>query len=113
VPSRPDHYCGICRRSHGSACPKRKPYEAQGQHRGSRHARGYGTRWERIRRQVLARDDGICQECSRQGIATPAHAVDHIRPKAHGGTDDMDNLQSLCKRCHAVKTAAESNRARM
>ena len=35
---------------------------------------------------------------------TPATQVDHIKPKAKGGTDDWDNLQSICDRCHDAKT---------
>ena len=31
--------------------------------------------------------------------------VDHIVPRAAGGTDEWSNLQSLCARCHARKTA--------
>ncbi len=33
--------------------------------------------------------------------------VDHIIPKAHGGTDADSNLQSLCWPCHKAKTARE------
>lgn len=33
---------------------------------------------------------------------------DHIVNKAQGGTDDMDNLQSLCKPCHDKKSQQES-----
>lgn len=43
---------------------------------------------------------------------TKAASVDHVVPKAEGGTDDDDNLQSICEPCHAVKTAQESARAR-
>ena len=42
--------------------------------------------------------------CKRVGRATPATQVDHIKPKAKGGTDDWDNLQSICDRCHDAKT---------
>lgn len=42
----------------------------------------------------------------------PAVAVDHIVPKAEGGTDEDENLQAICKRCHKLKTEAESLRAR-
>jgi 5-methylcytosine-specific restriction endonuclease McrA len=38
--------------------------------------------------------------------------VDHITPKAEGGTDDHDNLQSICTECHDAKTQAEAQRAR-
>jgi len=40
----------------------------------------------------------------------PAHAVDHIRPKSQGGTDDIENLRAICKACHQAKTQEESNR---
>jgi 5-methylcytosine-specific restriction endonuclease McrA len=35
--------------------------------------------------------------------------VDHIRPRADGGTDEEWNLQTLCFRCHSRKTAAADN----
>lgn len=38
--------------------------------------------------------------------------TDHIVPRHRGGSDSWTNLQSLCKTCHAAKTAAEAgNRA--
>nr|MCU0920178.1 HNH endonuclease [Burkholderiaceae bacterium] len=59
---------------------------------GSRHARGYGAAWDRLRQLVLRRDAGICQceDCRRTGMLTAAHEVDHIVPKAEGGTDELD-----------------------
>ena len=37
--------------------------------------------------------------------------MDHITPKAKGGSDDEGNLQSLCKPCHEAKTTAEAAEA--
>ena len=70
-------------------------------------ARGYGSAaWQKLRRQVIVRDGAVCQAC---GIICEAYAqVDHIVPKAQGGTDDLGNLQTLCRRCHSKKTAQES-----
>ncbi|MDM8753002.1 HNH endonuclease [Morganella morganii] len=76
----------------------------------SRHERGYGTKWDRLRTGVLNRDKHLCQQCLREGWATEAKTVDHITPKAHGGTDAESNLQSLCWPCHYRKTATERNR---
>lgn len=73
-------------------------------HRGSRHERGYGTEWEKLRDIVLARDNYLCQICLESYRITPATEVDHILPKAKGGTDDPDNLQSICNDCHKIKT---------
>lgn len=83
---------------------------------GSRHDRGYGSAWDRLRETILQRDDYLCQQCLRDGRLTPLkvrpydHAVDHIIPKAKGGTDDPDNLQSLCAPCHDAKTEADLDR---
>lgn len=87
--------------------------------KGSRHARGYGSRWDKLRRQILARDSYLCQACLRQGRITALcvrprdHAVDHIIPKAQGGTDDERNLQSLCEPCHAAKSDRDEGRLRL
>jgi 5-methylcytosine-specific restriction endonuclease McrA len=34
----------------------------------------------------------------------PATEVDHIVPLSRGGTDALENLQSLCAQCHEAKT---------
>lgn len=69
--------------------------------------RGYGTQWRKIRAVVLERDSNLCCECLKQGRYVTATTVDHIIPKAHGGTDNLSNLQSLCDKCHKAKTAKE------
>jgi 5-methylcytosine-specific restriction protein A len=81
-----------------------------GWHRTSRHARGYGSAWDRLRAQVLKRDSHLCQPCLRNGRVYPATQVDHIKPKAKGGTDDLANLEAICPPCHEAKTAAENGR---
>ena len=79
----------------------------------SRHERGYGKEWTRTRLRILKRDNGLCQcsECAggqlRITVATEVH---HIKPKARGGTDDMDNLQAINRECHQRETAAEQGR---
>ena len=93
-----------------SSTPARGGWSAP--HRGSRHQRGYGWAWEQKREQVLDRDAGLCQPCARRGVLTPGcRTVDHIVPKARGGTDDLKNLQTICSgagSCHQAKTQAES-----
>ncbi len=83
---------------------ERKPW----QNRGSRHARGYGAEWDRVRLEALERDCYLCQLCRAKGRITEARIVDHIRPKARQGTDDLSNLQTICSACHAEKTAREN-----
>lgn len=77
--------------------------------RGNRHQRGYGWGWEQLRVRILHRDSGLCQPCLKAKRVTIAQQVDHITPKAHGGTDDEANLQSICDPCHRDKTARERN----
>ena len=78
--------------------------------RVSRHERGYGTAWDKIRKHILYRDHGLCQPCLKQGKLTQATEVDHIVDKASKGSDDADNLQSICEQCHKEKTAAAQGR---
>lgn len=89
-----------------------KPLEPQkfsDARRGSRHERGYGSEWEKIRARILKRDGYVCQceECKAAGRQKPASDVDHIIAKAHGGTDDDENLRAMNGLCHKRKTARE------
>ena len=77
----------------------------------SRHERGYGTTWDKLRKVILARDGYLCQHCLSKGRPTPATQVDHIRPKAKGGSDSLSNLQSLCRSCHEAKSEADKGYA--
>ena len=72
-------------------------------------ARGYcSSAWFKIRQVVLTRDAWQCQECGRVCANKREAHVDHITPKANGGTDDLANLRTLCIRCHSRKTARET-----
>ena len=83
---------------------KIKPWQHK---KGSRHERGYGSKWDKLRKVIMYRDNGLCQVCLKAGYVTQAVAVDHIIPKAQGGTDAESNLQAICKQCHDKKTEAE------
>lgn len=66
-----------------------------------------GRPWRRLREQVLQRDYYTCQHCGR--VCLPENlCADHIINQARGGTDELNNLQTLCNECHAIKTANES-----
>lgn len=54
-----------------------------------------------IRFQVFKRDKFTCQYCGRSGVELE---VDHIKPIAHGGTNDIDNLITACKACNRGKS---------
>lgn len=73
-----------------------------------------GRPWRRLREQVLERDGYLCQcdECKRRPLPLVAHEVDHIKPRAEGGTDDPSNLRAINKGCHKTKSQAEALRGR-
>ena len=77
-------------------------------HTQTRQQRGYGAEWQRTRKAILLRDNYLCVPCTTNGRVTPATQVDHIKPKADGGTDEHTNLQSICTDCHKIKTAQDS-----
>ena len=75
------------------------------------------TVWRKVRKLYI-NTNPLCEECARQGITTPGTMVDHIKPinredpyKTHFGNYgeplDESNLQTLCERCHAKKSAKE------
>lgn len=76
--------------------------------RGTRHERGYGSKWVKLRNRILQRDGHLCIPCLFNGRPTTATQVDHVKPKSKGGADDADNLQSICADCHKAKTAQEA-----
>ena len=50
---------------------------------------------DKIRRIVLAKNDGLCVNCNNR----PATEVDHI----NGGSTELSNLRGLCRMCHEFK----------
>lgn len=58
----------------------------------------------KLRLDVLTRDNFCCVLCGR---STKVHGValevDHKVPVAQGGSNEMDNLQTLCKDCNRGK----------
>lgn len=57
-----------------------------------------GLAWVERRREALARDGGRCVRC---GTNTQLLEVHHIISRREGGTDELDNLITLCAACHA------------
>ena len=85
---------------HGARCKKHKTEHV----RPNAYRRGYGGKaWQRLRRIVLERDQGICQECGVVG----ARQVAHIEARKKGGPDHPDNLRLLCGTCHRRETVEE------
>lgn len=64
--------------------------------------------WRRLRHWWIT-NHPLCEKCKAEGRLVKATDVDHIIP--HKGNRhlffDSNNLQSLCRSCHSLKTASE------
>ena len=113
-PKRPCSFPGCPRLTDGRYCEEHAKLEAQRYERYGRDPaakKRYGRAWKRIRGRYI-RAHPLCERCKKNGKITPAEEVHHIKPLAHGGTNDESNLMSLCKRCHSEITAKEGGRWR-
>lgn len=74
----------------------------------------YATRrWQQLRKAVLQRDKGLCQNCLKNGKYKTGNEVDHIIALAENGHPwDINNLQLLCSECHIEKTRLEHKKNR-
>ena len=71
------------------------------------HTHLNGRRWDTVRRAVLEGDSYRCLKCGRAGRLE----VDYVQPLKRGGDPwTLNNLQSLCRRCHIEKPRAENRR---
>lgn len=75
--------------------PKPQPHMSQ----RAIQARDERERWLIVRSEILLRDHFRCRECNFYKHLE----VHHIVPRSKGGSDDPDNLITLCQRCHAKK----------
>ena len=65
-------------------------------------------RWHLLRKKKFIANP-LCEECKKRGRVTPTEEVHHVIPVENGRDEaemtklayDYNNLQSLCKACHA------------
>ena len=57
--------------------------------------------WRKLRREVLNRDDWICQKCGQVGGRLEVHHKTRVRDSgADGSSDDPEELITYCVKCH-------------
>ena len=59
-----------------------------------------------FRNELFELQGGKCQIC-KDALKRACFHIDHIQALANGGTNEIDNLQILCKPCHFVKSKEE------
>ncbi|MEN9933866.1 MAG: hypothetical protein RLZZ387_445 [Chloroflexota bacterium] len=64
--------------------------------------------WQATRVAVWLRDQGRCQGQYCDHLPPWSldldHAhIDHVRPLSRGGSNDVTNLRTLCRRCHTLR----------
>lgn len=55
-------------------------------------------------RAIDARDGGRCVYCGSDGAGAHLH-LDHLQPKSLGGSDEVANLVTACRRCNSARQA--------
>ena len=79
-------------------------------HRDPAHKERYhSSSWARIRKAKL-NTDPLCEECRKAGRYTKATLVHHRLPLSEGGSNNFDNLESLCDSCHSRIHAKHGDR---
>lgn len=53
--------------------------------------------WSEISQNILDRDGKTCRDCGTKKMAMEVH---HVKPVSKGGTNDPENLITLCWKCH-------------
>ena len=102
-PKHPCYYPGCPRLTDSQYCEEHRKkmnreYEKHG--RDPETKKRYGRAWEKIRK-LYVQTHPFCEECYKSGVLVPLEHVHHTKPLSEGGTNDFDNLESLCLACHS------------
>lgn len=65
--------------------------------------------WAQLKKRMASRKASGCEVCG--ALRVPLE-LDHIVPRAQGGSDHLINLRWLCEPCHKVKTRADKKKGR-
>lgn len=111
-PKRPCSYPGCPCLTDRRYCEEHeKLTNKQYEHYGRKYKKNerYGHAWQKVRARYV-KTHPFCEECFKNGVLTPVQHVHHIKPLEDGGTNDEDNLMSLCKSCHSRIHAERGDR---
>ena len=91
--------CGAL--SQGNYCQHHKPVPTKRTRPASSTKQGYGTDWQRLRIEILQRDQWTCAYCHKP-LLGPDATVDHLIPISIAPSLRLDpsNLVAACRRCN-------------
>lgn len=95
----------ILRRRHIKVAGRRSPYDGDWMYWSTRLGREPTTPSSVAK--LLKKQHGRCAECGLYFRSDDRLEVDHVHPKAQGGTGARRNLQLLHRHCHDRKTARD------
>lgn len=69
----------------------------------------YGRNWKLIRDKYMETHP-FCERCFKNGVLVKAEHVHHKVPLNDGGSNEVENLEALCKPCHSKEHALHGDR---
>lgn len=66
-------------------------------------SRPRGRGFQAIRTMVFERDKGICHICAKPVVRGQRWHIDHVRPRARGGADSIENYALAHDTCNLRK----------
>lgn len=95
--------CPNLTESGSSYCREHKLIEDKRYNKSERNPESnkrYGRDWKKIRTAFLSVNP-LCEICKDSGKLKAANLVHHKIKLSDGGTNDKNNLMSLCQDCHS------------
>lgn len=86
-------------------CERRYAMWLSKQYESRRKEASYVISDYQLRLVVFSRDGWACRECR----SPDKLSVDHIIPVIAGGSDEIENLQTLCRKCNSSKGVKHGN----
>lgn len=62
--------------------------------------------WRQLRKACLQRDGYTCQRCEKRSLTGQGLSAHHLIPRADLGENDINNLVTLCHKCHDLAEIA-------
>lgn len=118
-------YCKVCRCITTNAngyCDAHQPKPRErskesdrryNEQRPERHKFYHSKDWKALRRIKVAKNP-VCERCLERGVITPTQIVHHkiTIEEDYSKRLDLDNLESLCRRCHNEEHSPKLKQAR-